>query len=144
MKKSQKLLFIVILILLFLSQYKLVMPLMYKVAASDLFMVDSKDQASPLPIATPLSNIAYMHCNHYIKSELGADAIVTFPEKALNAWTLGNYEYLIHGEFGVTDKASNTGNKKYTCRIMYKNGDDQEGILDFANWSIVGMSGVEK
>ena len=144
MKKSQKLLFIVILILLFLSQYKLVMPLMYKVAASDLFMVDSKDQASPLPIATPLSNIAYMQCNHYIKSELGADAIVTFPEKALNAWTLGNYEYLIHGEFGVTDKASNTGNKKYTCRIMYKNSDDQEGILDFANRSIVGVSGVEK
>ena len=69
---------------------------------------------------------------------------MTFPEKALNAWTLGNYEYLIHGEFGVTDKASNTGNKKYTCRIMYKNSDDQEGILDFANWSIVGVSGVEK
>ena len=144
MKKYRNLLFIAIFLLLLLSQYKVVMPFIYKVAASDLFLVDSKDQASQSPISTPLSAIAYMHCNHYIRSELGPDAVVTFPEKALTAWTLGNYEYLIHGEFGVTDKASVSGNKKYTCRITYNNGDDQEGILDFSNWSIVGVSGVDK
>ena len=143
MKKYRKFLFIAILLALLLSQYKVVMPFIYKVAASDLFLVDSKDQASQAPISTPLSNIAYMHCNHYIRSELGADSVVTFPEKALNAWTLGNYQFLIHGEFGVTDKDSAAGNKKYTCRITYNNGDDQEGILDFANWSIVGVSGLE-
>jgi len=144
MKKYRKLLFIAILLALLLSQYKVVMPFIYKVAASDLFLVESKDQASQSPISTPLSAIAYMHCNHYIRSELGPDAVVTFPEKALNAWTLGNYQYLIHGEFGVTDKESKANTKKYTCRITYNNGDDQEGILDFGNWSIVGVSGLEK
>ena len=50
MKKYKNLLFILAFIALLLSQYKLVMPLMYKVAASDLFLVDSKDQASQLPM----------------------------------------------------------------------------------------------
>ena len=143
MKKYKNLLFIIAFIALLLSQYKLIMPLMYKVAASDLFLVDSKDQASQLPISTPLTAIAYLHCNHDIKSKLGADTVVSFPEKALNSWSMGNYDYLIHGEFSITDQTSNTVSKNYTCRIAYNNGDDQEGILDFDNWSVVGLSGLE-
>jgi hypothetical protein len=143
MKKYKNLLFILAFIALLLSQYKLVMPLMYKIAASDLFLVDSKDQASQLPISTTLTSIAYMHCNHTIKSEIGPDAVVSFPEKPLNAWSMGNYDYLIHGEYGITDQNSKATSKNYTCRIAYKNGDDQEGILDFDNWSIVGLSGLE-
>lgn len=143
MKKYKNLLFILAFIALLLSQYKLVMPLMYKVAASDLFLVESKDQASQLAISTPLTGIAYMHCNHYIKSQLGADTVVSFPEKALNSWSMGNYDFLVHGEFSTTDQTSITASKNYTCRITYNNGDDQEGILDFDNWSVVGLSGLE-
>jgi len=143
MKKYKNLLFILAFIALLLSQYKLVMPLMYKVAASDLFLVESKDQASQLPISTPLTGIAYMHCNHYIKSQLGVDTVVSFPEKALNSWSMGNYDFLVHGEFSTTDQTSITASKNYTCRITYNNGDDQEGILDFDNWSVVGLSGLE-
>ncbi len=144
MKKYKNIIFILAFIALLLSQYKLVMPLMYKVAASDLFLVDSKDQASQLPISTPLTAIAYMHCNRHIKSELGTDTIVSFPEKALNSWSMGNYDFLIHGEFAITDQTSSTATKNYTCRITYNNGDDQEGILDFDNWSIIGLSGIDK
>jgi len=144
MKKYKNILFVIAFIALLLSQYKLVMPLMYKVAASDLFLVESKDQASQLPISTPLTAIAYMHCNRHIKSELGADTIVSFPEKALNSWSMGNYDFLIHGEFGITDQNTKNSTKNYTCRITYNNGDDQDGILDFNNWSIVGISGLDK
>jgi len=143
MKKYKNLLFILAFIALLLSQYKLVMPLMYKVAASDLFLVDSKDQASQLPISTPLTGIAYMHCNHTIKSKLAADTIVSFGEKPLNAWSMGNYDYLIHGQYTITDQTSSTTTKNYTCRITYNNGDDQEGILDFDNWSLVGLTDIE-
>ena len=143
MKKYRTLLFIAGLAVLLLSQYKVIMPFIYKVAASDLFLVDSKDQASQLPISTPLSGIAFMHCNNYIKSELGPDVSVTFPEKPINAWTLGNYQYLINAEFSVTNKTSNTSTKKYTCRITYNNGDNEEGALEFENWSIIGLSGLE-
>jgi hypothetical protein len=143
MKKYRTLLLIAGLAVLLLSQYKVIMPFIYKVVASDLFLVDSKDQASQLPISTPLSGIAFMHCNNYIKSELGPDVSVTFPEKPINAWTLGNYQYVINAEFSVTDKASNTSTKKYVCRITYNNGDNEEGALDFENWSIIGLSGLD-
>ncbi len=143
MKKYRIYIFIAGLLILLLSQYKLLMPYIYKVVASDLFLVDSKDQASPLPISTPLSGIAFMHCNNYIKSELGPDVTVTFPEKPLNAWTSGNYQYLISAEYTITDKTANANTKKYTCQITYNNGDNEEGALDFKNWSIIGLTGVD-
>src|SRR5664279_1077312 len=113
MKKYRTLLFIAGLAILLLTQYKVIMPFIYKVAASDLFLVDSKNQASQLPISTPLSGIAFMHCNNYIKSELGPDVAITFPEKPLNAWTLGNYQYLISAEVNITSDAASTSTKKY-------------------------------
>jgi hypothetical protein len=143
MKNYRFLFFIVGLIILLLTQYKFVMPFIYKVASSDLFLVDSKDQSSQQPISTPLSNIAFMHCNNYIKSELGPDVTVVFPEKPLNAWTLGNYQYLISAEISVSGDKTSDGSKKYACRITYNNGDDQEGALDFDNWSIIGLSGIK-
>jgi len=143
MKNYRFLFFIVGLIILLLTQYKLVMPFIYKVASSDLFLVDSKDQSSQQPISTPLSNIAFMHCNNYIKSELGPDVTIVFPEKPLNAWTLGNYQFLISAEIRVSGDKTSDGSKKYACRITYNNGDDQEGALDFDNWSIIGLSGIK-
>jgi len=143
MKKYRTLLFIAGLAVLLLSQYKVIMPFIYKVVASDLFLVDSKDQASQLAISTPLSGIAFMHCNNYIKSELGPDVTVIFPEKPLNAWTLGNYQYLISAEVTITSNTASTSTKKYACRITYNNGDNEEGALDFENWSIIGLSGLK-
>lgn len=141
--KYQKLLIIAVAAVLLLTQYKVIMPFIYKVVASDLFLVDSKDYASQLPISTPLSGIAFMHCNNYIKSELGPNVTVTFPDKPLNAWTLGNYQFLISGEVAITSPTAKTAAKKYACRITYNNGDNEEGALDFENWSIIGLSGLD-
>lgn len=143
MKKYRTLLFIAGLAALLLSQYKVIMPFIYKVVASDLFLVNSKDQASQLPISTPLSGIAFMHCNNYIKSEIGPDVVITFPEKPLNAWTLGNYQYLISAEVTITSDTTSTSTKKYACRITYNKSDNEENALDFENWSIIGLSGLD-
>jgi hypothetical protein len=143
MKKYKFLLFIVALSALLYSQIKVVLPFMVKVAASDLFLVQSNDQASQIAISTPLTNIAFKHCNNYIKSELGSDVNVIFPEKPLNVWSLGNYQYLISADITATDDKAVINNIKYACRITYNDGDDQEGILDFDNWSINGLTGLE-
>lgn len=119
----------------------IIMPLVLEVVASDAFLVESKDEGSPLPISTPLTAIAFNHCNTYIKSELGNEVSVSFPEKPINAWGFGNYQYIIHAEFTIAGNASTP--KKYTCRITYQNGDDQTGISDFDNWSIDGLSGLD-
>ncbi len=143
MKKYRNFLFIIAFIALLVSQYKVVMPFVYKVVSSDLFLVNSNDQASQIAISTPLTDIAFHYCNDFIKTDLGDTVKVTFPDKAINSWTLGNYQYLISAEISITGADTMTSIKKYACRITYNNGDDQSGINDFANWSIIGISGLK-
>ncbi len=129
--------------LLVFFQNKVVMPLVNDVIKSDAFLVDSKDQGSQLPISNELTNIAFMHCNNYIKSELDSDIPVTFSDKPINVWSLGNYQFMVNAEINIGDKDGGAAVKKYVCRITYDKGDDQEGTLDFANWSIIGVSGID-
>jgi hypothetical protein len=143
MKKYSILIFIVSLVALLVFQKEVVMPFVYKVVQSDLFLVESKDQGGQIAISTPLTGLAYKHCNSYIKSKLGPDASLSFPDKPLNAWSLGNYQYVINAEIDITSATASTVTQKYVCRITYKNGDNEEGSLDFANWSIEGLSGLD-
>ena len=143
MKKYTLLIFIVGLATLLLIQKEIVMPFVYKVVQSDLFLIDSKDQGGQISISTPLTALAFTHCNSYIKSKLGPDVTINFSEKPLNAWSLGNYQYVINGEMDITSTTASTTTRKYVCRINYKNGDNEEGALDFANWSIEGLSGLD-
>lgn len=143
MKKYTLLFFIISLAILLLVQSKVVMPLVYKAVQSDLFLVDSKDQGGQDPISNSLTKLAFSHCNNFIKSKLGSDVSVNFPENPLNAWSLGNYQYVINAEIDITSTTASTVTKKYVCRINYKNGDNEEGSLDFANWSIEGLSGLD-
>ena len=143
MKKYSILIFIVGLTTLLLVQKEIIMPFVYKVVQSDLFLVDSKDQGGQSPISTPLTGLAYKYCNSQIKSKLGSDVSINFPEKPLNVWSLGNYQYVVNGEFDITSTTTGTVTKKYVCRINYKNGDNEEGSLDFTNWSIDGLSGLD-
>jgi len=143
MKKYSILIFIVALTTLLLVQKEVVMPFVYKIIQSDLFLVDSNDQGGQDSISTPLTALAFNHCNGYIKSKLNSDTSASFPEKPINAWSLGNYQYVINAEIELTNATTGTSTKKYACRINYKNGDDQEGIIDPANWSIEGLSGLD-
>jgi len=143
-KKYPIYVFIAGLAVLLLAQQKIVMPLVYEVIKSDLFLVDSQDKASQLPISTHLTEIAFMHCNKYIKSELPSELSIAFPEKPINAWSLGNYQYVINAEISINDNtSSNVRAKKYACRITYNDGDNQKGINDSDNWTIDGISGLD-
>lgn len=129
--------------LLILFQNKVVMPLVNDVIKSEAFLVDTKDQGSQLPISTELSNIAFMHCNNYIKSELDSDISVNFSEKPINVWSLGNYQFMVNAEINISDANGQSFSKKYVCRITYDNGENQEGVRDFDNWSLIGLSGID-
>ncbi len=143
MKKYPTLIFIVLLAALLLTQQKIIMPLVYEVIKSDFFLVDSKDQASQLPISTHMTDIAFANCNKYIKAKLKPNTSIVFSSKPLNSWSLGNYQYVINAEIDITDDKSSTMTKRYACRITYKNGDDQEGIENLDNWTITGISGID-
>lgn len=143
MKKYTILFLIAGLAILLILQKKVVLPFVFKIASSDLFLIDSKDQGSQTPISTPLTEFAYLHCNNHIKAKLGPNVSISFPEKPINAWSLGNYQFIINGEISIADSTANITIKKYICRINYKNSDNEEGLADFTNWSIEGLSGLD-
>jgi len=142
-KKHPFILLVIGLAVLIMLQRSVVMPLVTEVIKSDAFLVDSKDQGSQLPVSTELTTIAFTHCNNYIKSELDSDTAVTFADKPIKAWSLGNYQFLINGDIQIADESGKMTTQKYVCRITYDKGDDQEGVLDFDNWTMVGLSGIE-
>lgn len=141
MKKYSLLFLIVGIGALILITQKLVLPLVYDVVKSDAFLIDSKDQGSQLPLTNSMTDMAFAHCNHYIKSELG-DNSLTFSDKPLNSWSLGNYEYVINAEV-TTSGEGKAETKKYACRIAYENGDNLNGAADIDNWTIEGVDGIE-
>lgn len=142
-KKHPFILLVIGLAVLIMLQRSVVMPLVTEVIKSDAFLVDSKDQGSQLPISTELTTIAFTHCNNYIKSELDSDTAVTFADKPIKAWSMGNYQFLINADIQIADESGKMTAQKYVCRITYDKGDDQEGVLDFDNWTMIGLSGIE-
>jgi hypothetical protein len=142
MKKFSILYLIIGIAVLVLLTQKVILPLVNDVIKSDAFLVDSKDQGSQFPISNPMTDLAFMHCNNYIKSELGSDTSITFSEKPTNVWSLGNYQYVVNAELNMTN-AANAATKKYACRITYDNSDDTSGSADFDNWSIIGIDGID-
>lgn len=141
MKKFSLLFLIIGVGLLIILMQKVILPLVYDVVKSDAFLVDSKDQASQLPISNSMTDLAFLYCNNNVKEELGSEASINFPNKPINVWSLGNYQYIVNAQVNITDN-SGTSTKKYACRIVYENGDNQEGVNDPENWSIEGLDGL--
>jgi len=141
MKKYSAIIFLIGLAVLILAQQKVIMPLIYEVIKSDLFLVDSKDKASQLPISTPLTQLAFTHCKNYISTRLPEGTTAIFSDQPINSWGLGNYQYVINLEANVLNKEG-SGMNKFVCRILYRKGDDQSGINEFENWSIDGIAGL--
>ena len=146
MDKKKILMLLAIVIGLVLLQREFLIPMAKDVATqTDLFLVDSNDQASMMTQSNEMTQFAFTHCNAHLKADLEGKAItVALPEKPLNAWSLGNYEYVVSAEANVTEPEKATRKQKYLCRISYKNGNDTSGAADFNNWSLDGLSDVEE
>ncbi len=140
--KNKVFLFVVCLIALLVFQYKAVMPLLYDIAASDLFLVDSDDKLNRVSTNTSMTDNAFDQCNSYIANELFPEHSFTFPEQPRNAFSLGNYEYLINADIEILPADAAAFTKRYACRIKYDNEDDTTGLSDSTNWSINGLSGL--
>jgi hypothetical protein len=142
MKKYSLLYLIIGIAALFLITQKIILPLVYDVIKSDAFLVDTKDLGSPMPVTNSMTDLAFMQCNNYIKTELEPDVTATFSKKPLNSWGLGNYQYVINAEITISGPQS-TSASKYACRITYENGENQEGVMDSENWTVYGIDGIE-
>lgn len=143
MSKKKILLFAVCLIALLALQFKYILPLMYEVAGSDLFLVESKDSASSLPVKNDMTMLAFAHCNTHIKEDLGEDRSAVFPAQPTNVWSLGNYEYIVNADVEITPKDAPGALHHYVCRIQYSKGDDVSSAGNIEDWDFEGVNGLE-
>ena len=143
MNKKKIIVFAVALAALLAIQIKFFLPFMYDIAASDLFLVESKDEANAMAISNDMTALAFGHCNNYIKEELGEEKSTSFASQATNAWSLGNYEYIVNADVEISGKDALGAIHHYVCRIQYNNGDDTSGAGSFDNWNVVGLTGIE-
>jgi hypothetical protein len=140
---SKMILFFIILIALLAFQAKVIMPILFDIASSDIFLEDSGDEANRLSTNTTMTDTAYNQCNFYIANDLLPEHTFTFPKQPLNAFSLGNYSYVINADFDIIPNDAASFTRRYVCRIKYLNEDDNTGISDFENWSIDGLSGLD-
>ena len=115
---------------------------MFDIAASDLFLVDSKDEASSTPINNDLTMLAFMHCNSYINSKIGPENTASFASKPSLVFGEGNYSYIIKSEVSLTLNNTPPTVFHYACKIQYDKGDDLSGVDNIDNWSIEGIDGL--
>ena len=141
-KKFLPLLFIAGLVALILFQSKIVMPLVEKIAASDLFLEDSGDEGSRIATSTNMTNYAFIQCNKEIRDEIDSETNIIFPSEPLQSWTLGNYKYIVNAEIELSLEDGSSLFKKYACSIQYDEESDLEGVMDSDNWTINGLSGI--
>ena len=141
--KNKVVLFVIGLVALLAFQYKAVMPFLYEIAASDLFLVDSDDKLNRVSSNTAMTDNAFMQCNSYIANELFPEHSFTFPDQPRNAFSLGNYEYLINVDIEILPADAASFTKRYACRIKYDNEENTAGVSDISNWSIKGLSGLD-
>lgn len=129
---------------LILFQREVVLPFVYKVVGSDLFLVETDDKAYMESVVDEYTDMAFAQCNNYIKKELGDEFSLSFSEKAINAWSIGDHQYVINAEVEMSKANAENAVKRYVCRISYDKKTDQSGLMDSDNWSIYGLSGIDE
>ncbi len=135
-------LFIISLVALIAFQGKAFMPFVHDVISSDLFLEETKDPGDIAPVTSEMTQFAFQHCNQSVEEELGDDFSVTFPQSPVNAWAIGNYQYVINAEIEIIPSDAQSFPRKYACRIKYSDGEDLTGIAEIDNWSLEGLSGL--
>lgn len=136
-------LFLVSLIGLLVFQSKVVMPFIQDVASSDLFLEQSGDEQNRLSSSNIMTESAFSQCNNHVATELLSEMNFSFPIKPINAFSLGNFQYVINADIEIVPTDSAAFTRRYVCRIKYEEGSDQSGLSNSENWSINAISGLD-
>ena len=141
--KRNLIVLIVGLIILLTFQAKVIMPFVQDIASSGLFLEDSGDEANRTSSSNLMTNAAFNQCNTHIANEVLSDDTISFPEKPINAFSLGNFRYVINADIDIQPADSASFTRRYVCRIQYTNGEDSTATADPENWSVDGISGLD-
>jgi hypothetical protein len=140
--KNKLLILVIGAAVLLIFQAKVLMPVIYDIVATDLFLEDSGDDPNRISTSTEMTGHAFTQCNKYISTEMFSDYQFIFSDKPTSSFGLGNFEYIISAMLDVQPEGEASYTKKYSCRIKYDDQDDIAGINDLDNWSVNGVGGL--
>lgn len=141
--KNRFLLVVIFAVALFTFQAKVIMPIIYDVVASDLFLEDTGDEKNDLSDTNLMTISAFDQCNNYIANELLPDTTIVFSKSFVNAFGLGAFQYVLNADLEVQPDNEPVFSKRYVCKIKYSLGNDTSGINVSDNWSVYGISGLD-
>jgi len=119
------------------------MPFVKDIATSDLFLEDSGDELNRTSTQNLMTESAFNQCNAHIATEVLPDTALIFPLHPINAFSLGNFQYVINADIEISPLNAATFTRRYVCRIKYLNGSDNTGVSNADNWSVDATSGLD-
>jgi hypothetical protein len=141
--KNRFFLVIIFAVALFAFQSKVVMPIVYDIVASDLFLEDTGDEKNDKSATNIMTMAAFDQCNNYIASETLPDHTLVFQDTFVNAFGLGAHHYVLNADVEIQSENDPIVTKRYLCKIKYSEGNDTSGINISDNWYVIGISGLD-
>ncbi len=143
--RTKVILFVVCLVALLVLQYKVIMPAVYKVVSSDLFLKDDDSNSDLNSIADQMQGYAFDQCNNYIANTLDADEMsASFVSKPVNSWSIDTNQFVINADIDLIPANAPSFTRRYVCRIKYTtDSSDFAETSNPDNWSVDGISGLD-
>jgi hypothetical protein len=133
-RKTSILLFILFIIGLYVLLNKGVVPLVTKVAESDLFDVKEEGEEPLGKVKNERTDFALMHCKAALIEDRTVPENAEFEDQQYEAWALGNNTYILRSVV-LTNDSKEAGAHKFACKLRLT-GDDQ---TDPKSWTILGV-----
>jgi hypothetical protein len=128
--KLSPLFLILFIAVLYVTLSKGIIPFVEKVARSDLFLEKAEEFE-----AKDRSSVALLHCNDFVRAELGGAKSVQFESKAIKSWEISNGRYLVTSQVTAEDESGKPIRKNFACNVQYSGGDEN----DHSHWSLQGL-----
>ncbi len=142
---SKLILFVLCLVGLIALQVKVIMPVVYDVVSSDLFLENNESDAVLESMSDQMLGHAFDQCNNYIANDLDPDEITaTFVNEPTNAWEIEAGQYVITADIDLIPSDAPAFTRRYVCRIEYTSDSPElTEITNADNWSVDGLSGLD-
>ncbi|TAN51946.1 MAG: hypothetical protein EPN21_05235 [Methylococcaceae bacterium] len=135
-KKLKVVLFVLFVVFLYVVTMKVIMPIVFKVMDSGLYLKKTEDDPVG-ELRNARTYAALLHCENQLR-ESGGLARTTRPsagEDEYKAWGLGDHTYVIKAMLDIPGQENKLVRTSVACKIKYDEGDES----DPDNWSILGV-----
>jgi len=132
-RRTISLIFLLLFIVaLYVLQNNAVIPLVKKIATSDLFLEKTEDAADFRTVMDDKTDLALGHCYTHLVQNEGAPKSSFVSDKDYSGWHLGGFMYMVKAQI-EDDNAPLAKPKEMVCKIRLI-GEDEYKFEDWEVW----------